>query len=618
MKKYTMLPALGVTVMALFSSSTSIFAAEIPTEITQEINSFSEDGEEQTYTAIINKALKYDAKEITICISYPNVFNCSSKDFYFGELTPAKSTSETDVVTNTTYESFTFENAEVGTVLDKLVFSGKLTGNEDINITINGTIKYEDAEDDTFNTSITTIASKDESEDKKEDDDTIVTDFEKSINNLPSVSELSLSDKESVSTARKTYDDMDEYHQSRVSADNFNKLCELETKIKELEAEEAESKHIINQFNISTNPLEIEYLDEIDSTVTGISTKDGKDLPKTLVFETNFPDRLLLDSITLPEFENASYVLEINGNIVNTDEETVNISDTIESLKLTIMPNKDATSIVQIKDMIFNMRNTKNEAGTGSISCSLKALDENGATLDERTALTEVNFTSIVVPDPEPNPNPEPKPQPTTDPSPVGPDSTPTPNPAPVTTEDKKNQTDKTDGKKENDKTITATDTAEKKKIVVNLTGHDSTEKVQTSSLPVKNSAKSKSGLNSVASVNIEESSTKTSSLISSTSSGDDTEDIIEYETDDNGTMYEVNRSDSSKSIKEISEDEAPAEKVKETEKNKKTTFTNMVLPIVVIIAGCAAIAVGVIYNLFGKEKAETDNEAKESKPKGE
>lgn len=613
MKKYTALPALGVTVMAMFCTSTPIFAAEIPTEISQEIESFSKNGEEQTYTTLINKTLEHDAKEITICISYPNTFNYLSKDFYLGGLAPAESTSETDVVTNITYKSFKFENVAAGTVLDKLTFSGKITGNEDIDITINGTIKYEDIEDDTFNTSITTVASKDESEDK-EDDDSIVSDFETLVINLPSASDLSLSDKENVSTARQVYDDMDESHKAQVSEDSLNKLNELEVKLKELEAEEAESKHILNQFNISTNPLEVEYLDEIDSTITEINTKEGKDMPKSIVLEANISDRLLLDSIILPKFENASYVLEVNGNIINTDEENVNISDTIESFKLTITPNEDATSIVQTKGMIFNMRSTKNETGTGTINYNLKALDEKGTIIDVRTAQTDISFSAVVIPDPEPEPDPQP--QPTPDPTPIDPNPTPTPDPTPVTPDtDKKDQIDKTedktDDKKEDNKTSTATATTEKKKIVVNLTGHDTTEKVQPTSSPVKNSVNSKNGLNSVASVNIDEAATKTSSLISSISSGDDTEDIIEYETDDNGTTYEVNRSDSSKNAKEISEDEAPAEKVEETKEKKKTTFTNMVLPIVVIVAGCAAIAVGVIYKLFDKKPSESDNDTK-------
>lgn len=344
---------------------------------------------------------------------------------------------------------------------------------------------------------------------------------------------------------------------------------------------------------LTANPTTAGQLDAVNAVLSGISGEGNLGI-QSFTIKMNIPSRMITDRIYLPQFENASMTLYVDGTErkINEDD-SYNVNSKVTSIEVAVSVNGE---LKQTRDMTVEMRNTSAIAGDEKISASISGR------LEDNTSVTAVPDSasfhcngSTVVPDPDPDPDPDPEPDPGTDPI-VKPDPKPS---NPSTKPSTVIPGNKTDSTKDNN---TQSGKTETNKIVdfsgLNLvsTKADGTEPIMASVM--------------------QSDSLRTDALRAST--GDRVQSTKVYDFTDKGSATDSETEEFSATATIDDKDNKPADSIKKSskekaeEKVKNTLSTNHFLQIMLLILAILLIMGAVIYFIFrenGKDRCEEVSE---------
>lgn len=355
---------------------------------------------------------------------------------------------------------------------------------------------------------------------------------------------------------------------------------------------------------LTVSPTTLNQLETVKATLSGVSG-EGNLSVNSFSIKMNIPSRMITDTITLPQFENATTALFIDGTERKiNDETTYNVSSTVSSIEIKVTVNGE---IKQTKEMIVEMRNTSASEGDESIKATIEGVLENDSTV---TASSDsVSFhcnASSITPEPTPDPKPTPDPEPTPDPAP-SPAPNPSPDPNPSQDPDKNNGNDKTDSGKGNGSSDKDSnndkDESDDKDSKDNKTNNIKINlKANLSKLANSNSA--------VASV-IQSDSRKTDTLKAATNERVQSTRVYDF-ADSSDTSNEV-VSDSAETaiLSEVAEgNDQPAESIKQSTKEKvekevkSKVSSNRFLQVALILFGLIVIiSLGIFFALRKTDK---------------
>ena len=330
----------------------------------------------------------------------------------------------------------------------------------------------------------------------------------------------------------------------------------------------------------------------MNAVLSGISGEGNLGI-QSFTIKMDIPSRMITDRIYLPQFENASMTLYVDGTErkINEDD-SYNVNSKVTSIEVAVSVNGE---IKQTRDMTVEMRNTSAIAGDEKISASISGR------LEDNTSVTAVPDSapfhcsgSTVAPDPDPDPDPDPEPDPGTDPI-VKPDPKPSVPSTKPSTVIPGNKTDSTkdytqSGKTETDKIVDFSG--------LNLvsTKADGTEPIMASVM--------------------QSDSLRTDALRAST--GDRVQSTKVYDFTDKGSATDSDTEEFSATATIDDKGNKPADSIKKSskekaeEKVKNTLSTNHFLQIMLLILAILLIMGGVIYFIFrenGKDRCEEVSE---------
>ena len=393
----------------------------------------------------------------------------------------------------------------------------------------------------------------------------------------------------------------------------YNDLLSYHAEFEET-TERVEPECNLSALTVTGSPSTVDYLASTFISVNDIGFSGGI-VPDNMVLSITVPERLFADKLTLPEFTDARYTVRINGNSINTDDEEVYLNTRINSFEITIIPSEDFSMDT---GLMLELRNTLNNTGTDSVNVTLTAFDQDGNILDTVSETTRLGFSYVdvfpVIPDTPDQPSgggsdtpvtPQPDPEDPGDVTPQpGNDDTTSDTPEIVPPE-----SDITDNNTEEEEPV----------IIVDLTGHmltSSTVSSQSTGLsPLATASNYDNGnrLNMSSSSSSNSSSSNRFSITplltegtgSSSSTRIESTDIYEYEQDQSGTSYEVNRSDDSEDASVIEEEQAPEEEIEQSPVEEAVTAVAQsdYTPIILIVIIAAAALGVVLFLLLGRGK---------------
>lgn len=355
---------------------------------------------------------------------------------------------------------------------------------------------------------------------------------------------------------------------------------------------------------VQVNPDQVNYLGSTSMIIKNMqgSLKAGQLNSYHVIF--HIPERMFIDSISLPTFDNASYKLYVNGSQMDTRNNKIYVNDKAADISMDIIPSGDF--FTQSQDMVIEMRNTVNQTGDNKVSVSVSASCGNGCTFAAESNAVPVKYQEQTVLPSEPE---EPD-IPDTPSEPVQPDTPVVPD-ADSTTNKKNDQ--KTNGKKNN--TVTninlvredSDEPEEKKDTVVDLSG-----------VNLQSAKATKNSINTFSNPDAEKKSTYLAGL---NSERIQTTDIQDFEND-------VDAKDTSDIKNQIASaddgisDGSPGKSSSAAVKAKKTVSENRGVQlglIIGIIVAAGVVAIIVLTKRMGKtdESAEdTKNNVKEQNGK--
>lgn len=361
---------------------------------------------------------------------------------------------------------------------------------------------------------------------------------------------------------------------------------------------------------LTTRPSSVDYLESVFVSLSGVQF-DGGITPASMRLEIEVPDRLFADRMTLPQFEGASYTLTVNGNQVNTDNGEIYLNTRIQSFVLTVTPSD---SFAMVSPLSIEFRNTVNTDDTATIHASLAAFDAAGNVLDQVNTETALDFSYVpVIPvDPDVPTDPDIPTDPDTPDIPTDPEVPDNPQPS--------DPDEPGTGEEETPDVNTPSDEEPEEPIIIrDLTGHllgGTSVSSASSSISQTNALSSTATASNEGASSTERISVPSLVGGSSASSRIESTDIYEYEQDETGREYVVNRSDEEESASAVEEGEAPAEEIEQTplEEAAEVVQENDYVPVILIIVLAAAAAVVVISILYGKKKKDADNHLDDGK----
>ena len=359
---------------------------------------------------------------------------------------------------------------------------------------------------------------------------------------------------------------------------------------------EAEKETDCSYFQLSkpvltADPSTVGQLDAVNAVLSGIGGEGNLGI-QSFTIKMNIPSRMITDRIYLPQFENASMTLYVDGTErkINADD-SYNVNSKVTSIEVAVSVNGE---IKQTRNMTVEMRNTSATAGDEKITATISGR------LEDNTSVTAVPDSapfhcngSTITPAPDPDPEPDPEPEP-------GDDPIVKPNPKPSDPSTKPSTIvpgNKTDSTKDNP---TQPGKTEADKIVdfsgLNLisTKADGTEPV-------------------IASV-MQSDSLRTDALRAST--GDRVQSTKVYDFSDGDSDNDSGEKEFSATATINDKTDKPADSIKKSSKEKaeeqvkKTLSTNRFLQIVLLIAGILLLMGGIIFFIFRENgKGQTEDE---------
>lgn len=330
---------------------------------------------------------------------------------------------------------------------------------------------------------------------------------------------------------------------------------------------------------VQVNPDQVNYLGSTAMTIKNMqgSLKAGQLNSYHVIF--HIPERMFVDSITLPKFDNATYKLYVNGNQMDTRNNKIYVNDKAADISMDITPTGDFFS--QSQDMLIEMRNTINQTGDNKVSVSASAVCGNGCTFSAESNAVPIKYQeqTVVPSEPEEPDTPSTPEEPAQPDVPSLPDST--------GTENKKND-QKSNVKKNN--TVTSIDliredtddTDEKKDTVVDLSG-----------VNLQSAKATKNSINTFANPNAEKKSTYLAGLNSERIQTTDIQDF-ENDSEDSGSKDikdQIASADDGITGGSSGKHESATQKAKNTVSENRGVQLGIIIGIIVI-AGIAVIVI--------------------------
>lgn len=151
----------------------------------------------------------------------------------------------------------------------------------------------------------------------------------------------------------------------------------------------------------------LDYLGNAQIALDGI--KGSGDVGASKVNLTvSIPERMLVESVTLPEFQNASLKLFVNGRECDLSENHVYINSTATSFLLEVTP--EAGELLQISPMLIQMRNISTDAtGDGGtlVGATVQAVLEDGSQQEAASEALRIHCNAGETEPVEPPVNPD-------------------------------------------------------------------------------------------------------------------------------------------------------------------------------------------------------------------